>query len=357
MASVQTKPRGPFIESCLGLPTRRVPIWIMRQSSRYLPEYRELRGNYSYRDVCTNPELAAEATLQPVRRFGLDAGILFTDPLLLLEPLGVDIEFSDSGPLLSDPVRSRSGVQALRFRGGIPEELGYLKKATTLATAALGEVPLIAVAGGPFTLAGQLVEGRTARSHRHLKSLLYNDPAAAHELMANLADLITEAVSMQLAAGASAFILYDSWAGLLTPKDFREHVSSFLTDIFRRVQMYRKPGIIYVNECGHLVDSLVRTGAHVLGLDWRVDLELMRTRLPENISIQGNLDPSVLLGPPDLIRQRVLDILIPGTLYRGHVFNLGGGILPDTPTENVQVLVEIVRDFDPNLQGWRSVRA
>jgi uroporphyrinogen decarboxylase len=213
------------------------------------------------------------------------------------------------------------------------------------------------VAGGPFTLAGQLVEGRASRSHRHLKSLLYNDTSAAHELMSNLADLITESISLQLEAGASAFILYDSCAGLLTPRDYREHVASFVTDIFRRVQMYRKPGIVYVNECGHLVDSLVRTGAHVLGLDWRVDLELMRTRLPENISVQGNLDPSVLLGPPDLIRQRVLDILISGTLYRGHVFNLGGGILPDTPTENVQVLVEIVRDFDPNLQGWRSVRS
>ncbi len=351
---VETRPRPLLIDSCYGSPTRRVPVWILRQASRYLPEYRELRDRVPYRDICTTPEHAADATMQPVRRFGLDAGALIVDPLLALEQLGVEVTFTDDGPRIADPVRSRLGLDRLRIRGDVSDT--FLPGVTAAAHESLGETPLIAVAGAPFTLAGFLVEGRRSLSLRHLKAFLYNDPEAAHQLMEQLADLATAWLEVQFEAGASAFILYDSWAGLLGTADYRAHVAPFVTDVFRRVASRRRPGILYVNEAGHLVDMLVRTGAEVLAPDWRVDLERMRTRLPENISIQGNLDPAVLLGPPDLIRHRVLDLLIQGTLYRGHILNLGGGILPDTPPENVQVMVDVVRDFDPGLQGWQSVR-
>lgn len=356
MTVEQTGSRPAFIDSCLGNRVSRVPIWIMRQSSRYLPEYRDLRERHSYRDLCVTPELAVEATLQPVRRYGLDAGLLFTDPLLFLEPLGVDVDFDD-GPHLSETVRTRGGVDRLRFRSGIAEELGYLRETVTRAAEELGDTPLIGVCGAPFTLAGYLVEGHTSRSHQHLKALLYNDPKAAHSLFEQLADLVVQALTLQIEAGAEAFLLLDSSAGLLTPQDYREYVMPYVADILSRLQMYRRPAIIYVNGCGHLLNLMVRTGPQVIALDWRLDLEKVRIRLPENVSIQGNLDPSVMLGPPDLIRDRAVDILIQGTLYRGHIFNLGGGILPETPPENVQALVDIVRDFDPALQGWRSVRS
>jgi uroporphyrinogen decarboxylase len=328
----------------------------MRQASRYFPEYRELRQRRTYRDICTTPELAAEAAHYPVRRFGLDAGILFTDPLLFLEGVGAAVEFTDTGPIVADPIRSRNDLERLDLSDGCVNRLPYLSEAVSQTAAALGDVPLIAVSGGPYTLAGYLVEGRNGRSQRYLKSLLFNDPHAAGRLMEAMADLSTEMLIAQFEAGARAFILYDSWAGALTLKDYRTHVAPYVTDVIRRLQMYRRPGTLYVNGAGHLLDALVRTDIQVIGVDWRVDLEVIRTRLPENVSIQGNLDPALLLGPPDLIRQRALDILIQGTLYRGHVFNLGGGILPGTPPENVQVLVDVIRDFDPSLQGWRSVR-
>lgn len=328
----------------------------MRQASRYLPEYRELRQRRTFREICTTPELAAEVAQHPVRRFGLDAGVYFPDPLLFLEATGASVDFTDTGPVVADPIRNRNDLERLNLGGPRADRLPFVAEAARLTADELGEVPLIAVCGGPYTMAGYLVEGRNGRSHRHLKSLLYNDPHAAAQLMEAMADLCTEMLTAQFEAGARAFILYDGWAGALTLTDYRTHVAPYVTDVMRRLQTYRRPGMLYVNSAGHLLDALVRTDTHVIGVDWRVDLEVIRTRLPENVSIQGNLDPAVLLGPPDLIRQRVLDVLIQGTLYRGHVFNLGSGILPGTPPENVQIMIDVVRDFDPSLQGWRSVR-
>lgn len=355
MPSSRTK--SVFVESCWGRRSPDVPLWFLRQAGRYLPEYRELRQSASYRELCLTPELAAEAACLPIRRFGLDAAHAFTDPLLCLEAIGREVVFEGGAPSVATPVRTRSDVEGLVFEDAISSRLPQLEACTRTAVEALGTTPLVAVAGGPFTLAGYLVEGRASRSHRHLKAFLYNDPTTAHTLFEQLAVVAADALAVQLRAGAKAVLLVDSWAGLLTARDYRDFVLPYVADMFRRLRMFRAPGIIYVNTAGHLVDLLVRTEVEVVALDWRHELESIRTRLPENVSIMGNLDPTVLLGPLEEIRERVIDVLIQGTLYRGHIMSLGGGMLPDTPIEAVQTLVDVVRDFDPRLQGWSSVRS
>ncbi len=353
--STEKRAKAGLLEVCRGNAADRVPVWILRQASRYLPEHRELLERRDYRQLSTEPELVVEVTLQPVRRFELDAGVLHTDPLFFLEALGIDVRFTEDGPRIVNPVRSRSGVEQMGCEPANLATLDYLEQAAREAARVLDPVPLIGICGGPFTLAGYLVEGCASRHCDHLKSLLYNDIEASRALMGRLVELASEALLRQIRAGAKVVLLVDSWSGMLSRRDYREFALPAVSQVIDSLQSYRTPAILYVNGMNHLADLLAKTGAQVLGLDWRVDLEQMRTRIPENVSIQGNMDPAVLLGPPDQIREQAVEILSHGTLYRGHIFNLGAGILPDTPPESVQTLVDVVRDFDPRLQGWTGV--
>jgi uroporphyrinogen decarboxylase len=326
------------------------------QAGSYLPEFREILAGASYRELVETPDLSADATMQPIRRFGLDAAPLVTEPMLFLEPVGARVEFAQNMPRVAQPIRSRNELERLSFRPGAGQEVQFLGPAARAAAQLLGDVPLIAVSNGPYTLAATLIDGYATGDGAGAKAFLYNDPSAAGRLIEHLAELVIEAVSCQIEHGARAFVIIESAAGALSSRDFRSSALGPLTEVFRRLQSHRVPGTIFVPGGEHLLDLLLRVGPHVLAVDWRQDLERIRTRLPENVTIQGNLDPAVLLGPADRIRDRATDVLIQGTLYRGHVFSLGGAVDPHTAPESVQAVMDIVRDFDPNLEGWRSLR-
>jgi uroporphyrinogen decarboxylase len=337
-----------FHRACLGERVERTPIWIMRQAGRYLPEYRALRERHDFLTSCRTPELACEITLQPVRRLDVDAAILFSDILVPLPGMGVDVAFNP-GPQLARTIRTESDVRGLV----VPdprESMGYVLDAVRLTRAELaGRTPLIGFAGAPFTVATYLVEGGGSKSFSAIKSLLFSAPALAHELLGICADTAGEYLAAQVDAGADAAMLFDTWAGLLSPADFDTFALPYVRRVLQRVQAAAArtgrvvPRIYYAGNAGGWIDRCGGIGADVIGLDWRLDLDRARRSLP-GLTLQGNLDPAVLLGTRELIRERasaVLDAAGPA----GHVFNLGHGILPDTPPDHARFLVDTVREL------------
>jgi uroporphyrinogen decarboxylase len=363
------RPAGPapdrapaplFIRACDGEAVERTPIWIMRQAGRYLPEYRALRERHDFLASCRTPELACEITLQPVRRLGVDAAILFSDILVPLPAMGIPVDFHP-GPVLERVVRTRADVDALRV--AIAEEATpFVPEAVRLVRRELpADVPLIGFAGAPFTLATYLVEGGGSKSFSAMKALLYSDPETAHALLAKCADTVASSLVAQVAAGASAAMLFDTWAGILAPEDVRAFVVPHARRVLDRVREAARgasvPTIYYAGEAAGWLEDAVTTGAQVIGLDWRVDIADARRRLGPRIAVQGNLDPGVLLGPVAAIRRRAEAVLRgahcledghaggrPGPA-RGHVFNLGHGILPSTPPDHARALVDAVREL------------
>ena len=337
-----------FHRACLGEPVERTPIWIMRQAGRYLPEYRTLRERHDFLTSCRTPELACEITLQPVRRLEVDAAILFSDILVPLPGMGVDVTFNP-GPHLARTIRTESDVRGLV----VPdprESMGYVLDAVRLTRAELaGRTPLIGFAGAPFTVATYLVEGGGSKSFSAIKSLLFTAPALAHELLGICADTAGEYLAAQVEAGADAAMLFDTWAGLLSPADFDTFARPYVRRVLQRVQAAAArtgrvvPRIYYAGNAGGWIDRCRDIGADVIGLDWRLDLDRARRSLP-GLTLQGNLDPAVLLGTRELIRERasaVLDAAGPA----GHVFNLGHGILPETSPDHARFLVDTVREL------------
>jgi uroporphyrinogen decarboxylase len=335
--------RDLFLRACRREAVERTPVWIMRQAGRYLPEYRELRARHDFLTACRTPELAAEITLQPVRRLDVDAAILFSDILLPLPGMGVGVEFNP-GPVIARPVRSRADVDALRVpdaREALPEVL----EAVRLLRREL-KVPLIGFAGAPFTLAAYLVEGRGSHSWSAWKGMLFAEPATARRLLDTCAETIASLLVAQVEAGAQAAMLFDTWAGILSPEDYAAFALPYARRVMQAVRgaSLSVPRIYYAGAAvGHL-EALRDVGVEVIGLDWRVTLSEARRRLGEGMALQGNLDPAVLLGPPSFIEERVARVLdeAPDT---GHVFNLGHGILPETPPEHAERLVETVRSL------------
>jgi uroporphyrinogen decarboxylase len=335
--------RDLFLRACRREAVERTPVWIMRQAGRYLPEYRELRARHDFLTACRTPELAAEITLQPVRRLGVDAAILFSDILLPLPGMGVGVEFNP-GPVIARPVRSRADVDALRVpdaREALPEVL----EAVRLLRREL-KVPLIGFAGAPFTLAAYLVEGRGSHSWSAWKAMLFAEPATAHRLLDTCAETIASVLVEQVKAGAQAVMLFDTWAGILSPEDYAAFALPYARRVMQAVRgaSLSVPRIYYAGAAAGHLEALRDVGAEVIGLDWRVTLSEARRRLGEGMALQGNLDPAVLLGPPSFIEERVARVLdeAPDT---GHVFNLGHGILPETPPEHAERLVETVRSL------------
>ena len=322
----------------------------MRQAGRYLPEYRALREKHDMLTMCRAPELAVEVTLQPLRRFDLDAAILFSDIMIPLRGMGVDFEIKESvGPVVANPVRNQRDAEMLRVIE--PErDVPFVIEAVRLLRRELeGKVPLIGFAGAPFTLASYIVEGKPSRDLLRTKNLMYCDPAAWHTLMDKLAETVSAYLLAQIRAGAQAVQLFDSWVGALSPRDYREYVLPHSKRIFDALAQTGVPRIHFGTGTAMLLELMKEAGGDpstgsgqlVIGLDWRVPLDQAWNRLGD-VAIQGNLDPAVMLTTPDIVEKEARAILAQVDRRRGHIFNLGHGILPNTPIENVERLVQVV---------------
>ena len=332
-------------------PVDCTPVWIMRQAGRYLPEYRETRrraGNFLA--LCTTPELACEVTLQPLARFPLDAAILFSDILTVPAAMGMELTFSEGeGPRFPAPLRSAADVRRLATPD--PEkELGYVMEAIRMVRRELdGAVPLIGFAGSPWTLATYMVEGASSAHYRFSKGMMFADPALMHRLLAALADNVCAYLNAQIAAGAQAIMIFDTWGGLLSPGDYRDFSLQYMQRIVdgleSEAQGHRVPVVLFTKGGGAWLESIAASGCHAVGIDWTVDMGDARRRVGDKVAIQGNLDPCALYAPPERIREEVAAILAGYGAGAGHVFNLGHGIQPFVDPAHVAVLVDAVHEL------------
>jgi uroporphyrinogen decarboxylase len=332
---------APFLRACRGEPAAHKAVWFMRQAGRALPEYRALREKAGMFEMIRTPELAVEATLQPVRRYGVDAAILFSDIVVPVEALGIGIELKPGvGPVIDQPFRSAADLR--RLRPLEPEQdIPYVIE-TVRALAAELDVPLIGFAGAPFTVASYLVEGGPSRDHARTKSLMHDEPETWRALLDALADISLAALLAQVAAGASAVQLFDSWAGALTPADYREFVLPASARIFAGLADLGVPRIHFGVATGELLGLMAEAGADVVGVDWRVPLADARRRVPDGVALQGNLDPSICLASWPVVAAEATKVLASNGGHPGHVFNLGHGVLPDTDPDTLTRLVELV---------------
>jgi len=327
-----------FLRACRGEAVPRVPVWIMRQAGRYLPEYREIRAKHGFLEVCKKPQLAVEVSLQPFRRLGVDAVIVFSDILILAEAMGLQLELTDSGPHLPNPVRSKADVEKLRTFD--PEiETGFLSEAIRRLVKSVGpEVPVLGFAGAPWTLACYMVEGKTGEGFGAAKQFLFHEPKTFREFLHRIAQATVPYLKAQIAAGAAAVQLFDTWCGELDLQDYREFALPAVQEIISGISG-AAPVIYYSKASRHLVSAAARSGASVLSVDWRVELAGFRKAIGPGIALQGNVDPAVLLGPAEKIREVAL-ATSRALSGRGHIVNLGHGILPNTPVENAKLFVE-----------------
>jgi uroporphyrinogen decarboxylase len=334
-----------FLRACRREPVDRTPIWLMRQAGRYLEEYRQLREKHSMLEMIRTPELAAQITLQPLQRFPLDAAIIFADILPLLIGMGVHLSYeAGEGPVIRDYLCSRADVERLRVPP--PEEnVPFTLEAIALVRRELdGRVPLIGFSGAPFTLASYLVEGAGTRDLRQTKSFMYQEPDAWRSLMEKLATVTGEYLAAQVGAGAQAVQLFDSWAGALAPADYKEYVLPYTKRSIARARATGAPLIHFTTGSAGMLGLLRESGADVIGVDWRVDLAEAWARVGPEVAMQGNLDPATLLAPRPEVERRAGQVLAAAAGRRGHIFNLGHGVAPQTPVASVQALVDFVHE-------------
>jgi uroporphyrinogen decarboxylase len=332
---------APFIRACRGQAHDRVPVWFMRQAGRALPEYRAIREQHGFEEVVRTPELAAEVTLQPVRRYGVDAAILFSDIVTPLEALGVGVEIKPGvGPVVEHPVRSQADLARLRPLE-VEQDLDFVLETVSILVGEL-DVPLIGFAGAPFTLASYLVEGGPSKSYTRTKAMMFAEEGLWHELLDHLASITLASLRGQVARGASAVQLFDSWAGALHPADYARYVEPHTRRIFDGLADLGVPRIHFGVTTGELLGAMARVGADVVGVDWRVPLADARARVPEGVALQGNLEPAVALGPWELVEERVRDVLAAAGGRADHIFNLGHGVLPETDPDVLARVVELV---------------
>ncbi len=333
-----------FLRACRSEPVDCTPIWIMRQAGRYLPEYRKVREKVKFLELCKTPELACEVTLQPVDILGVDAAILFSDILVVCEAMGMPLILEDKGPEFPNPLRTAADISKLSIPD--PErELKYVMDAVRLIKKGLaGRVPLIGFCGAPWTLAAYMVEGGGSKNFEKAKALLFGDEKLAHELLGKLADALALYLNAQLAAGAQALQIFDSWAGALSPDDYRIFGAPYIARVIEQLKRpERQPVIVFGVETGELLGQLAQTGADVVGVDWRVPLDDARRRTGPRVALQGNLDPAALYLPPAQLEARVQRVLDSARKASGgHVFNLGHGILPTAPVASAKLVVELV---------------
>jgi len=330
-----------FLRACRGETVPRLPVWMMRQAGRYLPEYRAIRARHAFLEVCKTPDLAVEVSLQPFRLLGVDAVIVFSDILIPAEAMGLTLELGDAGPNLPDPVRSKRDVEKLKLFD--PEsETAFLPEAIRRIAREVGPtVPVLGFAAAPWTLACYMVEGRTKEGFATVKSFLLSEPATFRDLLHRIAKATIPYLKAQIAAGATAVQLFDTWCGELALPDYEQFALPAVQEIISSLASAapQTPVIYYTKASHHLLPALARSGAQVLSVDWRVDMRALRETLGPQIAIQGNVDPAVLFAPPDQIRRATQEAVaaLAGT---GHILNLGHGILQHTPVENAKLFIE-----------------
>jgi len=332
---------SPFIRACRREPVPFTPVWFMRQAGRSLPEYRRVREGISMLDSCTRPELVTEITMQPLRRYDVDAAILFSDIVVPLRAVGVDVDIKPGvGPVVGQPFRDAADLSRLRQLE--PDDVPYITEAVASLVGELGERPLIGFAGGPFTLASYLVEGGPSKNHDRTKALLYGAPELWNRLLGALADIAISFLRVQIAAGASAVQLFDSWVGVISPEDYRRSILPHTSRIFAALAPSGVPRIHFGVGTGELLGVLGEAGADVVGVDWRIPLDEAARRVEPGKALQGNLDPAVLLAPWEVVEARARDVLARGRSAEGHVFNLGHGVLPETSPDTLARLADLV---------------
>ena len=333
------------MRACRREPVPYTPIWLMRQAGRYMPEYRAVRNKTTFLELCKNPSLAAEVTVTAAERLGVDAAIIFADILLILEPMGVDLEFAQGeGPVIHNPVRQAADVDRLRQIEDV-SDLDFVNEAIRQTRRALKpDIPLIGFAGAPFTLASYLTEGGGSKNYVHTKRLMYNDGGAWHAMMSLIADSLVKYLNSQIEAGAQAVQLFDSWVGCLSPDDYREFVLPHTRRVIEGIKT-GVPVIHFGTGTATLLELMRDAGGDVLGLDWRVRLDEGWARVGHDVAIMGNLDPVALFSEPKVLRAHAKRVLDQAAKRPGHIFNLGHGILPETPVENVIALVEFVHEL------------
>jgi uroporphyrinogen decarboxylase len=338
-------PGSRFLRACLRQPVDRTPVWFLRQAGRYMPEYQAVRRHHSLLQICKNPELAAEVTITAAEKLDVDAAIIFADLLLPLEGMGLDFEFlAGEGPVIHQPVRTASDVENLRIDRA--HELGYVAEAIRKVVVHFNDrIGIVGFCGAPFTLASYMIEGGGSRNYIHTKSLMYREPTVWQLLLEKLSSVLAEYAAQQVEAGADVIQIFDSWAGALSPADYRDFVLPVTTRLVRKVQSLGVPVIYFGVDTATLLPAMRETGADVIGLDWRVPLDQGWAALGHSVAVQGNLDPIMLFAGEDLLRERVRQILAQAGGRPGHIFNLGHGIVPGTPVENVQRVVQYVREF------------
>lgn len=340
-----------FLKVCRGEKASYTPIWLMRQAGRYMPDYQEIRKKVGFLALCKSPELAALVTMQPVDALNVDAAILFSDILIPIEVMGINLEFSESkGPIIHNPIRDKKDVLNLKCIN--PEEdLPFISDTIKILKRNL-RVPLIGFSGAPFTLATYMIEGSSSKNFINTKRMMYQVPDTFLELMNKLTDTVIVYLKNQIDSGVDAVQIFDTWAGILSPYDYKKNVLPHIQKIINSLKSHnsRLPIIYFAFNCGCMLNVIRQSEADVLGLDWRIDVSTAIEQLGDNIVFQGNLDPCILFGTEKIIKESVKNILSDAKKAKGHIFNLGHGILPETPLENVIKLVDIVHELSQRHQ-------
>jgi len=340
-----------FIRACHRQPVDATPVWFMRQAGRFLPEYREIRDKHDVISICKNPELCAEVTTLPVKKLGVDAAIMFADIMLPLEGMGVRFEIKEGvGPIIKNPTTNLSVANSLQILDPKNDVAFVLDAIKATKKELEGNVPLIGFCGAPFTLASYMIEGRPTRDFIKVKQLMYRDPKTWHVLMSKLAQSMSRYLQAQAAAGVDAIQLFDSWVGNVNPQDYEEYVLPYSHKILKDLESASVPRIHFGTGTSHLLDEMKKAGGDVFGVDWRIPIDTAWERLGPNVGIQGNLDPSVLLGELEFVKSKAADILKRTAGRRGHIFNLGHGMLPDASAHNAAKLVQFIHDSTSNSQ-------
>jgi len=335
-----------FLRACRREPVDSTPIWFMRQAGRYMAEYRKIREKHTLLEICKQPDLATEVTLQPIKAHGVDAAILFADILLPLEPMGAPFEFAaGEGPVIHEPIHDRKGVERLRVID--PHEgLGYVLDAIRSIRRELdGKTPLIGFAGAPFTLASYLIEGGKSSQFSKTKGMMYSEPEVWGQLMTKLSEVIRLYLHAQIEAGAQAVQIFDSWVGQLSPVDYREFIQPYLRPVFASLASTGVPVIHFGTDTSTLLELQKETGGTVIGADWRIPLDVVRRRLGTDVAVQGNLDPHLLSAPRERLHAGVREVLRQAGSAPGHIFNLGHGIMPHTPPSAVTEVTRLVHEW------------
>jgi uroporphyrinogen decarboxylase len=337
-------PESRFVKACKALPVDRTPVWFMRQAGRYMPEYRAVRKQYSLIEICKKPEVAAEVTITAAEALGVDAAIIFADLLLPLEVMELPFHFSaGEGPVIEKPLRQQEDIANLRTDRAA--DLGYVSEAVRQVCKHFGtRLPVIGFCGAPFTLASYMIEGGGSRNYVHAKKMMYSSPAVWDELMRKLVAVVSEYSVQQVHAGADVIQIFDSWVGCLSVEDYRRYVLPRTTDLVKKLQKTGVPIIYFGTDSATLLPSMRETGADVIGLDWRIPLDDGWRSLGFDCAVQGNLDPVLLFADWKELKSRAEDILRRAAGHPGHIFNLGHGILPETPVENVKALAQFVQE-------------